>query len=181
MRIGKLDGARRQLHTAITLYFAEGDPVSIHSLAAAAYQLLDDLIAKHGAGPHGFKDLLLKLVKPEDVTIVRQKLNEAQNFFKHADRDRDGSLDFRPETTELLLVEACERYFALTGEGVPTFDVFRAWFMLGGFGTQFVLPAELEKARLLARGAFGCTSRHSFFVEVLPMVAMARAGGVPPG
>src|ERR1017187_200294 len=101
-------------------------PVSIHTLAAAAYQLLDDLIAKQG-GPEGFKDLFLKFVKPESQEAVRRKVNEAQNFFKHADRDHEEVLDFRPEATEIFLLDACERYFALTGEGIPSFDVFRAW------------------------------------------------------
>ena len=96
LTVGKLDAARRQLDTAIRLYFAYGDPVSIHALAGAAYQLLDDLIAKRG-GPDGIKDLLLTMAKPESVDVVRQKLNEAQNFFKHADRDHDGVLEFRPK------------------------------------------------------------------------------------
>ena len=83
LKISKLDAARRELESAIRLYFAHGDPVSIHTLAAAAYAVIDDLVAKRG-GPLGFQDLLLKFVRPEGVEIARQKLKEAQNFFKHA-------------------------------------------------------------------------------------------------
>ncbi len=137
--------------------------------------LLDDLIAKRG-GPEGFKDLLLKMVKPESVDVARRKLNEAQNFFKHADRDHEDVLEFRPEATELFLLDACERYFALTGESVPSFSVFRAWFMIGGIGVNLVLPAEQEKARKLARQSFPSPHRHTFFREVLPMVAELPAG-----
>ena len=175
LKVAKLDAARRQLDTAIRLYFAQGDPVSIHTLAGAAYQLLDDLIAKHG-GPEGFKDLLLKWAKPGSVDLVRQRLNEAQNFFKHADRDHEGVLDFRPEATELFLLDACERYFVLTGEAVPSFDVFRAWFMIGGAGVNLVLPAEQERVRRLGRQSFPNPQRQSFFNEVLPMASQLRAG-----
>jgi hypothetical protein len=37
--VTKLDAARRQLRTAIHLWFNDGDPVSIHALAFAAYEL----------------------------------------------------------------------------------------------------------------------------------------------
>jgi hypothetical protein len=40
LRLTKLDVARRQLQTAITLWFTDGDPVSIHTLAFAAYEII---------------------------------------------------------------------------------------------------------------------------------------------
>jgi hypothetical protein len=40
LRIGKLDAARRQLETAIILWFTDGDPVAIHTLAFAAYEII---------------------------------------------------------------------------------------------------------------------------------------------
>jgi hypothetical protein len=175
LTVGKLDAARRQLDTAIRLYFVYGDPVSIHALASAAYQLLDDLIAVRG-GPTGFKDLFLKIVRPDRIDEARKKLNEAQNFFKHADRDHDGVLDFRPEATELILLDACERYFALTGESLPSLRVFRAWFMVGGAGVNLVMPEEQEKSRKAARRAFPNPQRDAFFREVLPMVAELQGG-----
>jgi len=39
VRLSKFEAARRQLETAIKLYFADGDEVSIHALAAAAILL----------------------------------------------------------------------------------------------------------------------------------------------
>ena len=41
--LSKLDVARRQLETAIRLYFYDGDFVSTHTLAAAACKVLNDL------------------------------------------------------------------------------------------------------------------------------------------
>lgn len=46
--ISKIDAAKRQLETAITLYFQNGDPVSIHTLAAAAYDVLHALCKVRG-------------------------------------------------------------------------------------------------------------------------------------
>ena len=42
--IDKLEAARRRLITAIHLYFADGDEVFTHTLTAAAFEILDDLV-----------------------------------------------------------------------------------------------------------------------------------------
>ena len=41
--ISKLDAACRQLDCAIELWFADGDPVSIHTLACASHQIIHDI------------------------------------------------------------------------------------------------------------------------------------------
>ena len=51
LQISKLDAARRQLEIAVRLYFAEDDPVSIHTLTSAAYQLLSDINRALGGPP----------------------------------------------------------------------------------------------------------------------------------
>ena len=48
--VTKLDAARRQLETGITLWFHEMGPVSIHTLTGAAYKLLYDINTK-AVGP----------------------------------------------------------------------------------------------------------------------------------
>src|SRR5205814_1397104 len=44
--ITKLEAARRQIETAITLWFSESDPVSIHTLVSAAHRLVYDINSK---------------------------------------------------------------------------------------------------------------------------------------
>ena len=51
LKVSKLDAAKRQLETAIRLYFSNGDPVSIHTLVAAAYAILHDVTGRKGADP----------------------------------------------------------------------------------------------------------------------------------
>lgn len=40
IQVTKLDAVRRQLETAVILWFHDGDPVSIHTLTGAAYQII---------------------------------------------------------------------------------------------------------------------------------------------
>jgi hypothetical protein len=51
LSITKLDAARRQLETAITLWFHDADPVSVHTLAMAAHGILRALNKKRGGPP----------------------------------------------------------------------------------------------------------------------------------
>src|SRR5271165_3353782 len=46
LTITKFEAARRQLGTAIVLWFSDDDPVSIHTLACAAYEIIHKLTKK---------------------------------------------------------------------------------------------------------------------------------------
>ena len=126
-KVSKTDAARRQLETAVRLWFFSGDPVAIHTLAAAAHQVLHDLGKKQGA-PTLLRDL--PGVKPEYTARVRQAVSKYENFFKHADDDPDGLLDFNPEGTEAFLVDAVLTYEKLTQENAPILATFKTWFFL---------------------------------------------------
>ena len=41
MNISKLDAAKRQLETAVELFFNHKDPVSIHTLTRAVHEILE--------------------------------------------------------------------------------------------------------------------------------------------
>ncbi len=60
IQITKLDAVLSQLETAIALWFNDGDPLSIHTLASAAYQIIYDL-NKHQKGP------AIKVIKGDEV------------------------------------------------------------------------------------------------------------------
>ena len=47
-KVSKLDAAKWQLETAIRLYFSDSDPVSIHTVTAAAYNILRDVTKQKG-------------------------------------------------------------------------------------------------------------------------------------
>jgi hypothetical protein len=91
LTISKINAARTQLDTAIELWFYDCDPVSIHTLAAVAYQITHDIKRHRGID----RDLLYdsRIVKPEYRKLWLKTMKEAQNFFKHADNDPN------PDTT----------------------------------------------------------------------------------
>jgi hypothetical protein len=125
LRIAKTEAARRQLETAVLLYFNDKDPVSIHTLTWAAHEIISRLNQKRGGAP-----LMLdgRMVKEEFKEEMRKRMRDAYNFFKHADRDPDRSIDFNPETNDFCLWDACEGYEMLTGEKNPYLIIYRGWF-----------------------------------------------------
>ena len=125
LKITKLDAAKRQLEMAIRLYFNEADPVSIHTLASAAHIILSDLNKKCAGKPMIVSDFL---VKDKFKKEIRKKINEAKNHFKHADKDPETTIDFRPGVNDFVLFDACEKYIELTSEKPPYFIIFRGWF-----------------------------------------------------
>ncbi|MDP8260201.1 MAG: hypothetical protein P9L96_04270 [Candidatus Gygaella obscura] len=113
MEISKLDASKRQLETAISLFFKEADPVSIHTLTAAAHQILMDLAKLKGIKSF-IKDPIM--IRKEYQRMYLQKVNEAENFFKHAENDSHSLLKFNPEETEFLLLDAVNMYMQSTKE-----------------------------------------------------------------
>lgn len=129
LKLSKLDCARRQLELAIELFFLERDPVSIHTLAGAARQLLVD-INKHRGGKPLFTEIeaLKEIVIPGKEAEVSRLFRKAENFFKHADNDPEATLDFSPEINEILLWETGGKYHELTSETTPPIGAINVWF-----------------------------------------------------
>jgi hypothetical protein len=105
IRIGKLDAARKQLQTSIKLWFEDGDPVSTHALAFAAYEVIHAISKKRDPNR---RDLLFDsdLIKDEYRGLYCQKLKSHAYFFKHADRDGDSVIDFYPVLSDLFILFA---------------------------------------------------------------------------
>jgi hypothetical protein len=165
LQIPKLDAARRQVETAIRLYFCEGDPVAIHTLTAAGHQLLFDLNKARG-GPAQWP----KWMKSEYRNEFIRKLSEAGDFF--TDRDPDKTLQFDPAQSELLLIDCCEKYRELGGERVPLLAIYQLWSWLTWArpymqDDAFANVAARFEKYLVTVGGNG--QRQSFFAAVLPL------------
>ncbi|GMO43879.1 hypothetical protein [Bradyrhizobium sp. TM233] len=102
IRVSKLDAARRQLRTAISLWFNGGDPVAIHTLAFASYEVLHYISEKRD--PYR-RDLIFDTftVKDEYRRYWNQKVRKEANFFKHADRDGDSVIEFNTSLSEYFI------------------------------------------------------------------------------
>ena len=130
--IGKVEAARRQMETAVTLYFNDKDVVSIHTLTAAAHNVLADLHRAKGkdALASTMRELFQTYVKEEHRKLVMDKFRGAENFFKHADHDPDAKLEFNADQSALMLWDAVAYYRVLTAELPPLLAAFNAWFMI---------------------------------------------------
>ncbi|SFD84281.1 hypothetical protein [Nitrosomonas sp. Nm166] len=168
LTVSKLDAAKRQLEVFIRLYFNSGDPVAMHTLVAAAFGVIRDLNKRRGGDPT-LHESIFQNVKPEHHKLLRDKLTEAQNFFKHADRDHSAMLEFNPDSTEFMALDACSKYWELTGELPPLFQIFRSWMMLTN-QEIFILPKEQLDYLESAAKTFVPKGKVAYFNDMLSMV-----------
>jgi hypothetical protein len=101
--VTKMDAARRQLRAAIRMWFAEDDPVAIHTLAHAAHEILHRLYRNRGLDNLVFDS---KLIKPEFKKDFAAAIKASATFFKHASRDgtEDTSITFDPSLNDMYIV-----------------------------------------------------------------------------
>jgi hypothetical protein len=105
IRVSKISGAHRQLKTAITLWGRDDDPVAVHTLAVAAYEVFHFVSKKRDPNR---RDLLFDTdwIKDEYRRDWVALIKKSANFFKHADRDPDAILDFDPGMNEWYILYA---------------------------------------------------------------------------
>ena len=181
VRVTKLDAAKRQLETAILLYFQFGDEVSIHTLCCAAYDVIQVLNSKRNdpLDPNKMmmKDFALYLDSKADRKRFHDSLNAAQNFFKHGNSDADSVLTLNTKLTEDLLIDAVQKFVWLVGECPETMALYFLWHV-----TEYPnkidaakMPDSLRKDIERSRSAM-TKDRARFYVESLPAAkAIAKA------
>src|SRR5712691_8491393 len=105
VRLTKLDAARRQIESAIWLWFVGDDHVSVYALTAAAHRLLVELAAlrKTTAWPYSAAYLPTSPVK-----VRRANSDDAVMFFKYAKKDE--TYELSEQWTELYLFDAVMAY-----------------------------------------------------------------------
>lgn len=107
VRLTKSDVIKAQLDAAIELFFTSDNVVAAHTLAAAAYNALKDIAKREGAAHPFIKTKYIPSLPEAKRNRMFKQVNEAENFFKHADRDPSDEILFNPDLTELFLVDAC--------------------------------------------------------------------------
>ena len=93
IKVTKLNAASRQLDTAIKLWAADDDPVSIHSLAFAAHQIVHDLNRTESGEPLIMDSPLVPDDRRRDFVNAVKRFS---NFFKHADNWGKKKKDWDP-------------------------------------------------------------------------------------
>ncbi|MEI7611071.1 MAG: hypothetical protein WCJ64_27115 [Rhodospirillaceae bacterium] len=88
LRIDKERAAFEQLDLAIELLATQRSPIAVHTLVAAAREIIDGLCRHRNV--ESFNEMVASIyIKPGYIKLWRQKVREAANFFKHADHDPD--------------------------------------------------------------------------------------------
>jgi hypothetical protein len=100
----KLDAARRQINTAIWLWFNGADIVSVHTLAAAAHRIIVALSGSAETTPLPFEIKNL----PEGLTL--NMFRNAYTFLESAEDDPDKITNLSPVWTELYLFFVISAY-----------------------------------------------------------------------
>lgn len=148
-KVTKLESAARQLREAILMFFERRDPIAVHTLAAASNQVLVDVSRSKGHAS------LLKdspFIRPEKRKEWLGHLNEAANFFKHADRDPDDVLQFYPAVTPFFILDSIQIYALLTKDFPHDQRAFIAWFNAAYSDLLLEGPIKQAVVELLTSG-----------------------------
>ena len=134
----KRDAARTQLETAITLWFHYGDPMSIHTLAAASNKCYHGMGSKTGA---------LTIIGAWKKSLSKKdydRVVQAENFGKHANTDAQGILHLITRQAELLILDSVMCHERLFQKRTPLMTCFFARF-------TFESPRLIEVVNLARR------------------------------
>jgi len=140
LTLDKATVARRQLATGIRLQFDAGDPVSIFTLAANAWEIIDTLCRLEDV-PSFSNDMREHV--PESKELKRDYVNSPfRNFFKHADHDPEAVLTgFSEFDCDHMLYMGTEDYIRLKRRSPIEFQIFQLWYLA-------LYPGKVKPARL---------------------------------
>src|SRR5437667_6278574 len=81
LRLRKIEAAKRQIESAIWLWFVDADIVSVHTLTLAAHRILLELSKTWGVNP---LPLTTRCFPKRRDRITRPAIEEPDSFFKKA-------------------------------------------------------------------------------------------------
>lgn len=127
MKLHKKEIARRQIETALDLFFAQGDTLSIITLAGAGEEILGKLLER--AGKPRMMDHIIELDKHltrigREFNVVSEEVNGIRNNLKHAKNPVEDELEVDPEYAVAMLARAVVNYVSLEGSATPLMHRF---------------------------------------------------------
>lgn len=136
MKIHKIEVAQRQLDTAISLFFAGGDPCAVITLAAAAEELLGNY--KGGVWVKNNEDNMFSRMHSAGVGrglalsdrrhFSRTVVNVTRNALKHADAEDEQDVSVDEEEMVIRLMLALMNFQVGAGrEFTPPMRKFEIW------------------------------------------------------
>ena len=143
LRLNKIDVAEAHINTAVKLYFENGHPVSIYTLASAAREILTTLGDKQG-----IETLVHELAIWKGTSLKEQinRIHTFASFFKHANTDPTEVIEFPEDEGDAVLYTACKDFGLITGGYPISAMVYESFFLTKGTRALSELP--LSKRRL---------------------------------
>ena len=142
MRLTKIDVAEAQIRAAVWMFFREGHPVPVYTLANAAREIVASIGEKIAV-----ETVQRELAVTRGVTVkeLTRPLATSANFFKHADRDADAIIEFDEKDTEVALQLACHDFGRITG-GMPIeAQIYEAWITTLAFPKVSEAPFRSQR------------------------------------
>lgn len=158
--VSRQDAIRRQLDTAIWLWFQDDDSVSIHTLACSALKIAHDIGEKLGKPAILFEHLPKELKKDAIA---------AQGFFKHAKDDPRDVLSFNSGITLYHIYDAANCYKGIFFSLSPLMTTFILRFLLV-YPTIGSVDVPPSLGAFTTKGDLAEMAKGSFFDAVFPIL-----------
>lgn len=151
--VSKIDAAKRQLNTAIIMYFNDMDFISTHAVAAGSLQVVTDLAEKQKQKV-GIEDFV-SIIRDDRKEEFKHLLRKPQNFIKHANwkNDEKATLEYNPETLDYFIFIACQAYEQYTNTSTPEIKIFMGWICLRN--TEILVDGKYKQSILKYIDKFG--------------------------
>jgi len=146
MKLTKIDVAEAQIRAAVRLFFEGEHAVPVYTLANAAREIVATIGAQIDV-----ETVQQELAASRGISVkeMLRPLGAAANFFKHADRDADQTLDFDEGDAEVVLQLACHDFGRITGGTPIEAQIYEAWIAAIAFPRVSETP--LRSQRLIKR------------------------------
>jgi hypothetical protein len=146
-KVTNLEVATRQVVTAIKLFFANGDPIAVHTLACAAREIYE----KHCKAADITRTF--DYVKESNAHLSEKQLwnilNGPRNFFKHPADHLNASIEFSDEYNDFMILSAVHDHGMLKGQDQPIeMQTYGTWFLTvkEHMAPPNGSPSEIEQA-----------------------------------
>jgi hypothetical protein len=164
--VTKSSAALSQLETAIGIWFEEGDPVSVHTLAVAAHDCFSALV-EHKTK---VKSLIKQHLKTQSSEYNR-RIKVPRNFFVHGFNEFKGTLVHIPVFTDMLMLDSAWCYQKLQPQHPRALIEMFAFRVFGEKPDLLSEEAKPHFAELFKMEPFNCATRSQFFEKNFAMFA----------
>lgn len=111
--ITKLEAAEANLRASLRLYFEGEHYAPVHTLAAAANEVIEKLSERSGVSTHLLPASLIEKAPPNVKRLLFNVLRNTQNFCKHANDETEEEHVLVPFKTNFILYESSRHLVAL--------------------------------------------------------------------